>query len=152
MTKEEILAMVPDAKLDEIVGTHVTMVRPRINHSIMDRDEKGVFITFSSKEAADDHLKENLEEYPSGLLAKEGAHVVKWHFYPRYSQEITAAWEIFDKFDDILVRKFSTISGEFRYRCSIVNDKVNTIVDGDTVPHALCLAALVSVLRLEATP
>lgn len=77
---------------------------------------------------------------------------IAWLDCPRFAEDISAAWEVADSFNDIVVRKYETMGGDFRYVCSIVNGGVNTVDAEDTAPLAICRAALLSVLRLEATP
>jgi hypothetical protein len=63
------------------------------------------------------------------------------------STDITAAWEIIGKFDEISVRKYQTISPGFRYICRIDIDGEDVIANGLTAPEAICKAALLTLIE-----
>lgn len=120
MTREEVLAMVPGSEMDAIVAEKVMGWR------IINGPWSG-------------------HEYWEDENLHIPCEVAK--FKP--STEISAAWQIFDKFDDIVVRKYETITGEFRYVCSIVNENIYSADAEDTAELAICRAALLYTLKVE---
>jgi hypothetical protein len=91
-TKEQIALMIPGPELNELVGIHITKVEPRTEYWAIDREEKGIFITFDYKSEADTWLKGQSERFPQ-WVEREGCHIVEKKIYPRYSEDISASWQ-----------------------------------------------------------
>jgi hypothetical protein len=69
--------------------------------------------------------------------------------YPkRYSTDISAAWEVVEKFDEITIRRYETIGNESRFVCRIqVNHHTQVTNCAKTAPEAICKAALLAVME-----
>lgn len=69
---------------------------------------------------------------------------------PQYSTDISAAWTVFESFDDFRIQRYETISGTFKYGCRsdfIVDAKWQSAsVSLEFAPEAICLAAIIAKL------
>lgn len=72
-------------------------------------------------------------------------HIV--HGMRDFSTDISAAWEVVEKFHEVSVKRFETMKGH-RYWCKIEidYDSEPIIAQGDTAPEAICKAALLAVM------
>lgn len=70
----------------------------------------------------------------------------------RYSTDISAAWEVFESFNDMRIQRYETMGGTFKYGCRIdyivEKEFQSAITNADTAPEAICKAALLAVLNL----
>lgn len=76
------------------------------------------------------------------------------HSPPQYSTDIAAAWEVVEhmqsKADDWDFLYFGPATGENNWRgwhCNFLDDR--TLAFGDTMPEAICKAALLAVLEVD---
>lgn len=114
MKREEILAMEPGKELDTLIAERV-----------MGWKKGGV------------GWDTNLTHWVAGFLCIH--EVSKWS----PSTDISAAWEVFEKFDTPFVKKNFDVNDEDYFLCKIGGD----IVFGKTAPEAICKAALLAVLE-----
>ncbi|MDF2814464.1 MAG: hypothetical protein K0Q81_664 [Paenibacillus sp.] len=126
MTRDEIWRMDAGRELDALVSeklmgwTEFSPIDPKIDYGV------GV-----------NGYRRNYAKDPDGRLT----------WFPFYSTDITAAWEIIGKFDEISVRKYQTVSPGFRYICRIDIDGEDVIANGLTAPEAICKAALLTLIE-----
>lgn len=114
MTREEIEAMEPGRELDRLIRIHL----------FGDIDESWVW-----KEWWGEHwITDNKE-------------VATWFELPKYSTDISAAWEVFMKFDTPSLKKNFDVDDNDYYLCKIGG----IIVFGKTAPEAICKASLLAV-------
>lgn len=64
---------------------------------------------------------------------------------PVYSTDISAAWEVAEKFGEMSVRKYQTMSLGYRWVCRIYVNEEDVIANGLTAPEAICKSALIAV-------
>lgn len=67
---------------------------------------------------------------------------------PQYTTDISAAWAVFDEFDEINIRGYVTAANECMYVCKIEDDERNLYADVSTktAPEAISLAAIIAKL------
>ena len=76
--------------------------------------------------------------------------------YTNYSTDVSAAWEIVEKFNGVIIDRCDIKTG---WRIGLAKDEFVTdssncitsdnLVEADTAPHAICLAALIAVMEVE---
>ncbi|MHA7967713.1 BC1872 family protein [Paenibacillus sp. CAU 1782] len=74
----------------------------------------------------------------------------KWSPIPEYSTDISAAWEVVEKCNEVKVKRYETMGGHC-YFCKIEVESTEgwdeVIETGDTAPEAICKAALIAHMR-----
>ncbi|ETT55209.1 hypothetical protein BSK66_31175 [Paenibacillus odorifer] len=125
LTREEILAMEPGPALDEITaeiacGRKVRMLNEVTNNSFKPQYDKKVI--------------------------DEGAG--RYNIIPRYSSDISAAWEVLEKFKQYSVMKAAGWGKEYDCRIWVGITGDQWSVQAKTASEAICKAALLAVLGL----
>jgi hypothetical protein len=127
LTREEILAMEPGPALDEITaeiacGRKVRMLNEVTNNSFKPQYDKKVI--------------------------DEGAG--RYNIIPRYSSDISAAWEVADKLKIAIIPQSSSAPGNLKYLARAEWDFRQNEIDvfAATAPEAISKVALLAVLKL----
>lgn len=151
LTREEILAMEPGEHLDALTGRQIMTAIPDVQWWVTDGEESGIFITFDYESEAKEWLDERIERFPA-WVKKEGAKIVRTEIFKPYSSKISAAWEVVEKM------RQNKIYLDLRvwphdYQVLPHQDENNKLVDRwivqkESLPEAICKAALLAVLDL----
>ncbi|OUS72999.1 hypothetical protein B1748_23610 [Paenibacillus sp. MY03] len=76
---------------------------------------------------------------------------------PRYSTDVSAAWEVVEKFNIVNIEFVEWFVGNKSVQCKIIEsvapteEEITTEATGKTAPEAICKAALIAHLRGEDT-
>ena len=90
MDKTEILT--PGPEMDEAVGK-IMDATPKIVWWAMDQEEDGIFLRFTDLNIANNWLDDiKCHMMPNSIY--NGVHLVRKEIYPRYSEDISAAWKV----------------------------------------------------------
>lgn len=133
MNKEEILAMEAGRELDALVGLKLGFVKPNVAEAFMTKS---------------DELDQGSEKYGMKSLL------------PKYSTDISAAWEVMDKLKekhDHIGIYYSTCIGK-EWTCNITDlseqfdeegdfDVKDISADAETAQLAICRLALLAVME-----
>jgi len=156
MTKDEILAMKPGRELDKLIGC-IIGATPSIEYWAMNKDESGVFIGFNYHDEAKRWLNDVLAHMTPNSVYR-GVHLVRKEIYLRYSEDISAAWEVVEKMHntpckdgDHFVSRVEGYKGA--HITAFLHHLAGSPVDNgleyfearaETAPLSICLAALLA--------
>lgn len=137
--------MKPGRSLDALVAEKVTGSKPRtISGATKDKGESWAVIqdAMNGPFYTDNDVRDWIESV-------QGYELMHIHYYPKYSTDIAAAWQVVEKlgsekfmFD--LKRRYSICGWGWDAEFADYNWKEYE-ADGVTAPHAICLAALKAV-------
>ncbi|WP_088832700.1 hypothetical protein [Paenibacillus tyrfis] len=151
---EQIRDMKPGPELDAVLGKLLD-ITPRTQWWAMDRDEKGIFITFDFLPDAERWMQGRLDGFPA-WVKREGCHIVRKEIYPRFSVDIGAAFEALTKLDDgkyeisiskkpyydnVWIVEISTFETDEEGITHII---YRNIEESGALPEAICKAALLA--------
>ena len=131
MTSDEILALNPGKPLDALVAEKV------MGWTWAETDS-GLEGLFPPQEFA-------IHGFKPILIFNDLGHL---HGMPEYSTDITEAWEVLDKFDNVTFRKMREADGTIRHSVYVwLENAINNPVimyKADTLSEASCKAALLA--------
>lgn len=135
MTKEEILNMKPGRELDILIAEKVFGWK-RIEGPHYDYN--------GPCEYGDVLIPPEMSEDEAFAMMPPKGKVPLWYFVTeKYSTDISAAWEIIEKFPRFEIEKNS--EGIW---CVLMDEKWNRFVGyGETAPEAICKAALLAKMK-----
>ena len=131
MTSDEILAMKPGRALD-------AQVAEKVMGWTWAETNEGLEGLFPPQEFA-------IHGFKPILIFNDLGHL---HGMPEYSTDITPAWEVAEKFDNMTLRKMREADGNVRHSVymwleNIINNPM-IMYKADTLPEAICKAALLA--------
>ncbi|WP_010501351.1 hypothetical protein [Paenibacillus elgii] len=145
MNEQQIRDMKPGPELDGVLG-NLLDITPRTEWWAMDRDEKGIFITFEYFSEAERWIDGQVKSFPE-WVEREGCHIVRKEIYPLFSSNIVAAWEVVEKFPLSIIERTEIFVGEVTYTITIYprsdSDAFYTESSRE-FPHAVAMAALLA--------
>lgn len=135
MTRDEIMSMEPGRELDCLVAEKVM----------------GYKVSFWSLHLAEDGSKEELIPNNLGDCALQVMYKDNiWQCIPSYSTDISAAWEVRQRIHDTIGgTKIISVCDDFPEECQIWDGMKYISVRANTVPEAICKAALLAVMDGE---
>lgn len=142
----DIREMGAGRELDEKVGKAIGAT-PRIAWYAMGKEETAYYMDFGRKSVAEGWHNDMMARFPDGRYAENGGHIVCREIYKRYSEDISAAWEIVEKMCQQYDFVIAKTQGQKPY-CQFVycpKDELKFeeyIAEADTFPVAICRAAL----------
>ncbi|MFZ3132695.1 MAG: hypothetical protein WA125_16740 [Desulfosporosinus sp.] len=147
MTRDEIIAMVPGRELDEAIGK-VIDATPKIMWYAMNKEEAAYFMDFERENAANNWHGDMMTNHSNSRYVANGGHIVRKEIYRRYSEDISAALEVAEKFDFYCVDKGGDY-GNSQYGatveiCLVDGTYSPFTVRATTIPEAICKAALLA--------
>lgn len=156
MTREEILAKKPGQELDEFVGKTFGFA-PKIKWYAMNKDETAFYMDFDSKSFAENWHNTNITRFPDGIYRTDGGHIVRREIYKRFSEDISAAWEVVEKMRPTHVYEmadFGRNAHKKQQHCAAFHPLEKPRdnerqVRAKTAPEAICKAALLAVMEEE---
>jgi hypothetical protein len=154
VNKEEILAMKPGREMDALAGKTFDL-SPRIRWFAMNEEETASYMSFESQLLAESWHNEMVSKYPNGRYVDAGGHLVQREIYRRYSEDISAAWEVVEKLREIW-EEVSVVSDSKGWETFLYHsgddkypDDVWVNAQAKTAPEAICKAALLAVMEAE---
>lgn len=149
MTKAEIMAMEPGEKLDELIGKAFGYT-PKIKWYAMDADETSYYMVFDIQSKADEWHNAKVRHSPYGRYINDGGHIVRKEIYNRFSEDISAAWELRERIHHTIGgTKIISVCDDFPEMCEIWNGKFYIRAQALTVPEAICKAALLAAREVQ---
>lgn len=145
-TRDEIMEMVPGPKMDEAAGKAIGAI-PKIKYFAMNKDETAYYMDFERETEALDWHNSMVKRIPEGLYVVNGGHIARKEIYRQYSEDISAAWDVAEKFDFFQVENKGY--GQKKYHAIVdvcEEDGTYSTAEafGDTAPKAICKAALLA--------
>lgn len=147
-------------ELDALIAEKVMGVEPMLSWQVMSLDERSSVLS-GTKDECERWLESHAKLFP--ISAYAGYHVGAWKHHPRYSIDISAAWQVVERVRKIIPKQTQTQAYSFQlcqlgipgsWSCSfVVNDgdwSTQARVEGvATAPLAICLAALKAVSHAD---
>jgi hypothetical protein len=72
----------------------------------------------------------------------------KYKSVPNFSTEISAAWEVLEKFEEYEIRKYVSAANEFMFECNIVIKEKKVYAIDKNKELAICKCAILAVMNI----
>jgi Phage ABA sandwich domain len=140
--------------LNERVAREIMNPQPRVTWAILNSDETATMISF-------DRESEARKWFDEHVYAQKDSHVGSWQHWPPYSSDISAAMEVVEKMwekgyqaEIVNHYKLNTLVADnvciwwVRF-INVENDMDNWSAESESLPEAICLAALATLKKGE---
>lgn len=141
----EINNLKPCFELDAVIGSDVMHIQPEWMWNVVNPEGTATCFSGDSKAECEHWLADTVQRCPDSWL--KDYHVDKWARWPRYSTDISAAWQVVEK-----MRKAGfnvsiwAYDSPYKVRVTIESSSHGPQFSfkADSAPEAICKAALLA--------